>query len=566
MADEGTTRKTKYRNRMKGLFEASSSWLVHWRELAEYLMPRRGKYLQNNQTDTDKQRGEKRHQKIINGSASGALRTIAAGMQGGLTSPSRAWFQLVLGDEELMEISPVRNWLHIVRNQMLNVFQRSNFYGSIHGVYKELAGFGTAAMLIEEDLETVIRCRPFTIGEYRLILDAKYRPIGFFRKFSMTAVQIVERFAKGTEEGKKPKNISQKVWSAAQLSSKKDSWHEVVHCLKPKDNIDRRGMSYESVYFELEGDPGEDQFLSDGGYRTKPFVAPRWEVTGVNIYGDSPGMEALGDVKMLQKLESDKLKAIAKEVNPPMNAPLSMRGKGGTIIPGGINYHDITTGTAGFSPAYQVKMDIQGISVEIARVEDRIKNFFFNDLFLAVLGTEKEMTATEVAQRHEEKMLMLGPVIERLEAELLDTIIERTYSIMDNLGMLPPVPEELSGREIEIKYISLLSQAQRIVGISTIERTAQFVAGLSEVYPSVLDKFDADEAVDQFSSMVGIPPKIIISDDKVAEKRAADAEAAQQMQAAEAAAQGAESAKTLSETELDKGSALDAVLEQEGAA
>ena len=552
--DEKKQKKTqKYRSRNKRLRLDSDDWLIHWREIGEFMLPRKGKYLYGNETDSKP--GEKKHQKIINGSANDALRTIAAGMQGGLTSPSRPWFVLTLGDEELMEFAPVREWLHIVRNGMLNVFARSNFYGSIHGQYKELAAFGTSAMLIEEDLQTVIRCRPFTIGEYRLILDSKYRPVGLYRQFSMSAEQMEQKFGED--------NLSRTVKECAGDSNRKDKRFEVIHVIEPKSNVDANNMTYNSIYFELKGGEGEDdKFLREASYRSKPFVAPRWGITGVNTYGDSPGMEALGDVKMLQKMEEKKLTALAKMIDPPMNVPTALRGKGATIIPGGVNYVDVTAGQQGLTPSYQIEPRIQEMGLEVDRVENRIRKFFFNDLFLSVLGTDKDMTATEVAARHEEKLLMLGPVIERLEAELLDTIIERVYGIMDNLGMLPPVPPELSGREIEIKYISLLAQAQQIVGLSTIQRTAEFVTAMAGAYPQVLDKFDADEAVDQYSTMVGIPPKIIISDDKVKEKRAADAAAAQQMQAAEAAAQMAESGKTLSETELDKNSALDAVIEQ----
>lgn len=550
--DKGLTATQPYRNRHNALKLDSEDWRAYWEEIGENFMPRKGKYLGSNQ-DQNKS-GTKKHSKIINGTARDALRTIAAGMQGGLTSPSRPWFVLALPDEDLMEFAPVKDWLHMVRQGMLNIYARSNFYPSIHGLYKELAAFGTSAMLIEEDLTTVIRCRPFTIGEFRLALDARYRPDILDRQFSMTAEQMLEKFGE--------KAISEAVLESAKDSSRKDQRAEVVHFIGPMKNRDRRGMSYESIYYELKGD-GE-KFLRRGGYRGRPFVAPRWDITGVNTYGDCPGMDALGDQKMLQKLESDKLQALAKMVRPPMNAPLAMKGKGGTILPGGVNYVDVTTGAQGFTPTYQVKPNLQDIAFEIDRVESRIRKFFFNDLFLSVLGTDKNMTATEVVERHEEKMLMLGPVIERLQAELLDVVIERTYSIMDNLGMLPPVPPELSGQEIKIEYISLLAQAQRIVGTTAIQRTAEFVVNLSKVYPQVLDKFDPDEAVDQVSTMYGTPPKIVISDDKVREKREKDAEIAAAQASAAQMVQAVDSGKTLSDTELDKGSALDAVIEQQG--
>ncbi len=136
-ATDELTKTQKYRIRNKRLRDDSGSWMTHWRDLAKYLLPRKGRYLSGE--EDQKNAGAKKHQAIINGSANDALRIVAAGMQGGLTSPARPWFVLTLGDAELMEFAPVRIWLGAVRDAMLGVFAQSNFYGSIHGQYKELA-------------------------------------------------------------------------------------------------------------------------------------------------------------------------------------------------------------------------------------------------------------------------------------------------------------------------------------------------------------------------------------------------------------------------------------------
>lgn len=542
----------KYRTELAQLREDAETWRTHWKEIAEYMFPRKGRYLTN--PDEESNSGKKKHSKIINGSANDALRIIAAGMQGGLTSPSRPWFSLTLADEDLMEIESVRNWLHNVRNSMLAVYARSNFYGSLHGMYKELAAFGTAVMLIEEDFETVIRARPMTIGEFFLSLNSKYRPDTLYRQFSMTARQMIEDFGED--------NVSDQVKSAME-ADKGETRFEVIHCIYPNAEVntskdDYRGKAFASVYFEFKN--VGDNFLKRSGYDSIPFVAPRWDITGVDVYGNSPGMEALGDVKMLQKMEEKKLKALDKMVDPPMNAPTELKKKGGTIVAGGVNYIDVAQGQQGFTPAYQVTPNTRDTAFEIDRVELRIRRFFFNDLFLSVLATDKKMTATEVSHRYEEKMLMLGPVLERLQAELLDPMIERTFEIMTKFNLLPPPPKEIAGREIEVKYISLLAQAQKMVGITGIEQTSMFVGTLAGVNPEVVDKLDFDEAVDQYADMVGVPPKIIRSDDKVLKMR--EQRAAQQAQAQEAvmAAQRVDNAKKLSETKVGENNALDNIM------
>lgn len=555
---ENSSKTHKYRKRARVLRDEQSSYRDRWKSTVEYMLPYHGRYLAEDQDQRDSA-GNRKDQKIINGSATDALRIVAAGLQGGLTSPSRPWFLLTIPDDDLGEYAPVKEWLHRVRNIMLMVMSRSNFYTSTHNMYLELAAFGTGAMLIEENFQSVIRCRPFTIGEYTLGLDGCYRPNALYRQYSMSADQMVQRFGE--------KNVSQKVRDM--WKTKPDNRYEVQHCIQPREEgydptkTDYRGMAFESVYFEAFG---EDQnlFLRQSGYKGIPFVAPRWRVEGINTYGDCPGLDAIGDVKMLQKLEEKKLKKIDKHVEPPMNAPLALKAKGGTIISGGVNYMDVTQGQQAFSPAYQVDGNIDPVSREIALVEQRIRRMFFNDLFLTVIAQEggPQKTAYEIAKKYEEKLMMLGPVIEQFQSEFHDISLDRIYSVADDMGLIPPPPRELQGMELKTEYIGLLAQAQKMVGIHAIEGTANFVGALAGVFPEVVDKFDADQAVDEYSDMNGTPPKVIRSDDAVAKLRANRAQQQAAQTALANAAPAADAAKKLSEAKVGEGSLLDRVVKQ----
>lgn len=555
-AANGYSSKTdKYRKRAKDLREAQLSWRNQWQTIVDYMLPRHGRYL-TSEEDEQQNAGDRKDQKIINGSATDALRIIAAGLQGGLTSPSRPWFVLTFPDADLMEYAPVREWLHKVRNIMLMILARSNFYTSTHNIYLELAAFGTGAMLIEENFQSVIRCRPFTIGEYTLGLDSSYRVNALYRQFSMSADQMIQMFGKD-----KVRQQIRDIWP-----TKPDQRFEVQHCIQPNGKYDPtkadyRGMSFESVYFEVGADD-KNKFLREGGYKGIPFVAPRWRVEGINTYGDCPAFDAIGDVKMLQKLEEKKLKKIDKHVEPPMNAPLSLKAKGGTIINGGVNYLDVQQGQQSFTPAYQVDGNIQPVAMEIEKVEQRIRRFFFNDLFLTVIAQEggPQKTAYEIAKKYEEKLMMLGPVIEQFQSEFHDITLDRVYTIADDMGLIPPAPREIQGMEMKTEYIGLLAQAQKMVGIHAVEGTANFVGALAAVFPDVTDKFNADQAVDEYSDMNGTPPKIIRSDDEVAKIRT-NRQAQQAQQAALAmAVPAADAAKKLSETKVGEGSALDGLV------
>jgi hypothetical protein len=547
----------RYKTRATQLWDDAAPYRAHWKEIVEYELPRHGKYLTMKQDDP-KDAGSRKDQKVINGSGQDSLRIVAAGLQGGLTSPARPWFVLTIRDKDLREYGPVKTWLSDVRDILLMILARSNFYGAMHGLYKELAAFGTACMLIEEDLTSGLRCRPFTIGEFMLDLDSTYRPNALFRQFSMSARQMVEKFGE--------KNVTESVRAALKGNSGGQRY-EIQHVICPNKDVDaskadQRGMKFKSDYYEINGD-GE-KFLKRGGYRGKSFVAMRWEVKGVNAYGDCPGMEALGDIKMLQKMEEKKLKALDKMVDPPMNAPLSMKQKGGTVIAGGVNYLDVQQGQQGFTPAYQVNPDLQNIAFEIDRVEKRIKKFFYNDLFLMVAqDAGRAQTAYEIAKKYEEKMMLLGPVLESVQ-ESQDDVIDRAYFIAEQLGILPPPPQELIGQDIKVEYIGVFAQAQKMIANAPISETATFVGQLALVKPEVTDKFDFDQAVDEFSMGNGTPPRCIVPDDEVAGKRADRAKQQQQMQAASQMAAAADTAKKASETKLGEGSLLDKMGAQMG--
>jgi hypothetical protein len=543
------TKTAPYRKLYKDLRDDAQEWITTWKDINEYVLPRRGRYLFSEETEKYNQ-GERADQKIINSVATKSARTLAAGMQSGLTPHSRPWFVLGLLDKDLMEYDPVKVWINQVRDVMFDVFSRSNYYAAKSSIYLELGVFGIGAMLIEDDFETVARFRPFTIGEAFISLDSKYRAKTLARQFSMSAQQMIERFGE------------ESLSDAAKASIKSNNGNkrfEVIHVIRPrsKEIILPRHLAYESVYVELSGDP--NKFLGQSGYIDRPFVVPRWDVIGVDAYGGCPGDDTLGDNKMLQKMEVDKLKALDKYVDPPMNADVSLKAKGGNIASGGVNYID-TARNQTFTPAYQVNPEIQAIAFEIERVENRIKAGFFNDLFLSIITNDKNMTAREVVERHEEKMTILGPVVERVITEDLDPTVHRVFYLAQNMGLFPPMPEELQGREIKIEYISVLAQAQKMMGVSAIEQTAGFVGNLAAVFPSVVDKFDADEAVEEYAAKVGIAPQIIRGKEAVAELRQAQAQAQDAAIKQQQVAQTAQTAKVLSEVDTERPSALQALL------
>lgn len=551
---ESKTDVKAYLRRLADLERRYQSWRPHYEEINEFLCPRKSQFLSTEASQND---GAKLHNSIIDSTGGRALRILAAGMQSGLTSPARPWFKLGVPDKQLQDRWQVKNWLEEVRKMMLHIFQRSNFYNVTHSLYKDLAAFGTAAMSIDADYDSVIRCYGFTIGEYYLAIGPTYRVDSIYRNYWLPVRNVVEAYGED--------NVSVSTKNMYN-NGNGDIYIRLVHVIEPNPEakpwlIEARNKPYRSVVFEYASHGGK--FLSESGYDSFPVMAPRWEVTGNEVYGRSPGMETLGDIKMLQKMQKKSLIALDKMVDPPMNAPLTLKGKSVLTIPGGVNYIDTMGGSgATFTPAYQVALDFSNLEYKIERVQAAIREGLFSDLFLMLSQSPKNMTATEVMERHEEKLLMLGPVIERIQPELLDLAIDRTFQIM--LGawppLIPPAPPEMQGMELEVEYISLLAQAQKMVGITAIEQTAAFVGNLATVKPEVLDKFDQDEAVDIYADMVGVPPKLIVPDEDVQAMRQERAQQIKQQQMMEQGAQLAQGAKTLSETDTGGNNALTALM------
>ena len=562
----------QYQQRFDNVVQAAAEWKTNWKDISDYLYPRHGAFLAND--DEEQGKGEKKGQKIINTHASLSRQVCGAGIMSGLSSASKPWFRMGLADDELMELKPVRIWLHDVTKVLTDIFAKSNFYTSMRNLYSELCAFGFNVVIIEEDFDKIIRCRPTTIGECFVTLDSQYRPDTLYRKFWLSLSQVIDKYCPKGADGKYSQRnadgtgVSDSVWAAWEGtqnesgSDRREEKYLIYNVIEPRkvrdpNDLGPKGMPYASMTWMVSG--GDDQFLKISGYTSKPFIAPRWEVTGTDTYGDCPGMGALSEVKQLQLMETDKLLAIELEVKPPMNAPSSMADQALTQLPGGVNFYDPQSGQQGMTPTHMVRSNLQNLGLTLQQVEQRIDRHFFVQLFLSVLGEAKQLTAAETYQRIAEKVQQLGPVIERLETEALDEAIDRAYTIADDAGMFPPPPEEILDMEIKPEYISLLAQAQKLAGTTSIEAFAGFVAQVAAVKGDALDKVDWDEMIDQYAALLGVPPELVRTDDVVSEMRAAAAAQAAAQQQMESGMEIANGAKLLSEAKMDSPSALTAM-------
>jgi len=553
-----------------------TSFIAHWRELAEYILPRRPRWF-----TSDTNRGERRNQKIIDGTGTLASRTLRSGMMGGVTSPARPWFRLTTPDPALAEFGPVKIWLDIVTKQMVNMFLRSNLYNSLPTVYGDMGVFATSAMMVEESFKgDVLRTYPFPIGSYFISNNSRGSVDTFVRDQRFTVRQIVEKFGKKRQSGAPDwSNFSSAVKSAYD-SHQYETWIDVCHVIEPNRNFNDRMIEakfkrFRSAYFEKGSQSGQQSYslqrdapyLRESGYDRFPVLAPRWETTGEDFYGnDCPGMAAIGDIKQLQLMQKRKAQAIEKIVNPPMTAPTALRTAKTSILPGDVTYVDTQGTQNGFKPAHEVNIRLGELTADIQDIRHNIQRAFYEDLFLMLANDQRlqPRTAEEIVSKREEKLLALGPVLEQLNQDLLDPLIDIAFDYMVRQDMVPPAPDEIQGSALKVEYVSVMAQAQKLVGIAGIERFVGFVGGIGQTTgdPSTMDKADWDQTIDVYGDRMGVDVGIIRSDEQVENIRESRAKAQQAAQAIASAREIASTAKDLAGSDLESDNALKRVLQQ----
>jgi hypothetical protein len=320
-------------------------------------------------------------------------------------------------------------------------------------------------------------------------------------------------------------------------------WLTILHAIEPNENHkqgSRRSdeRPFRSVYMILEG--AKQDVLEDSGYYEFPALCPRWVTTASDIYGSSPAMDALADCRELQIAVEKTRIGLEKEVDPPLL--IYNNGIDGIIdtSAGGITRtSSLAAGQEAVVPLSKVQANLPAAERWIAKLEHILQRHFHNDLFLMISEADKRMTATEVAERQGEKLLMLGPVLDRLRSEMFQPLIERVYGIMDRKGIVAFPPPHISGQKVNVEFISILAQAQKQAGIGGISQTLGFAAQVAQLYPAITDKFNFDEMADAWAEMQGIPPNLMRSDEEVAQMRAERAKQQQMQQAMEAMKQGA---------------------------
>lgn len=538
--------------RIAGMRTERASWMSHWAELAEFILPRRYKWLpQPNQGN----RGSAINGSIVDETGTLAARTLAAGLLAGVVSPTRPWFKLkISGFQEDPEVS---RWLGEGQKRMMEVFQESNFYSAMSVHIFDQVVFGTGCVLIYQNYENVINCITPCLGEFMYDLDNDGCVYTIGREYVQTAQQLKQEFGEDRlSEGtrnllRNGSNFSQEV---------------IVNHLIEKNEGDfgtvPKSFPFREVYWEAGS--GRKEYLRTKGYYSWPGCTSRWDVTSNDPYGRAPGMDALGGIKQLQIETRRKAENVDKLNRPPLLADIALQGNPMALLPGGVTYvAGLAAGRDGAKPVYTVMNAIGEMRQDIQEIQQRIKITFHNDLFTGITDLQTVRTATEIDARREEKLVLLGPVLEHIIKETLNNAIDRTWDIMSRGGLLPPAPAVLRGKStfVHTDYVSMLAMAQRGIATAAIEKLWAFAGGIAGIKPTVINKLDEYATIDVYADALGADPKIVRGAKEVAAIEDAQEQERRADKMAGMVQPGADAAKTLSETPVGgAASALDLIL------
>lgn len=500
MMDSRAKSLIERKNRMAG---ERGVWENHWQEIAELMSPDRADFTGYRTP------GEKRMEKIHDGTALLSSTHLGSGLWGMLTSSTNDWFGVESEIAELNKDYSVKVWCAETSRRMRSVFASHGqaFYSAALDYLYDVPTLGTGVFYTDEEVgkaNIFFSCRH--LAECYIAENDRERVDFLVRKFQWTARQAVKRW-RGA--------CSKAVLDAAEKQPERK--FNFLHGVMPIDEWDgkRTNKPFASVY--VDEDAG--QILAEGGYFDFPYQVARWSTRSRGVYGDGAGMIALPDTKMVNAMSITTIRAAQKTVDPTLLAPDEDAISGIRTSPGGIIYGGVDMRGNQLVRPLVTGADV-GLGIELTEQRrTAIREAFYWSLLMMV--DKANMTATEIVSRNEEKMNLMGPQLGRLQTEFLDPLITRVFGIMMRAGALSPPPAILQQYPgLSIQYLSPMARIQRAGEASATMRTLEVAGQMGQANPEIWDKVDTDAALDIMSSAFGAPPELLRPPEAVEQIRA----------------------------------------------
>lgn len=544
------TKRKHFDNRLEALKAKRSILEPEWKDIVQYLAPDCGSF--DDPTSDKQKKKDPYYKQNINSLPAFYMKNLAAALVSNLTPGRLRWFRLNVDNESREESI----WLNEVSRIMYNLFNNASLYEHLYNAFLESSLFGPSIIGMQYTPELVYDFVPATIGEFYLaegktgIVDTCYR------RFAMTNIQLYDAF--GDKVGKK-------ILDALERDDT-ETYHNVVHAVEPNPRYlkywkNEFNKPYISVYY-IEDERNDEEFLEYKGLSHFPYLIARWDKVGDSTYGNGIGRLILGDVKSLQAYERDLAKASKKKISPPLKGSQELKNAITNVSADGITF---TNDINGLTPLYNVNYETNDALNNLQRIMQRLYSQTYNDLFYALLNKDKTMSATEAGAIEQEKLTMLGSVTERLQNEFLKPLIVGGFMIAYENNVLPEPPQSIVGKELTIRYQSLLAMAQELGDLSNVERYLQFITSAGSINPTALKKPDMLAISNFYAERLGLDLSLTKSDEQVEAELQAEQAAQQEMQqqqlGLEQLTAGAQAAKDYAQAGTVSGNALDELMQ-----
>jgi len=509
--------------RYESLKGAMVNWHSHYDWIARYFIPKKDNVYGGDAP------GEEKHNYLYDSTTVHANELLASALHSMLTNPALKWFSLGTGEKEIDKQADVREWFQDTVEKMHDVLNNSNFQTEIHEVYLDLASFGTAPLYIMDDPQKVVRflSRPI----YQLYTDENEQGMidAVFREYEFTTRQLIQEFGEEV--------IPPEIVEKANSSQEK---YKVLHATFPRkdmfmDKTIQEGSLKRAKYASFHILMKYKSLLRESGFRELRYVVPRWSKISGEKLGRSPAMKALPDARMLNVMIKTLIRGAQKVVDPPLQVSDDGQYRPLKMVPGAINY--VRPGSDGIR-AIETKARPDIGQLVLDDVRERIRQAFFIDQLQLREGPQ--MTATEVRQRTEEQLRLLGPILGRLHNELLKPLIDTLFEIMLRRNQFKQVPDVLADRELKITYLSAIARVQRTAEAQNLLLALEDISPIVQNDMSILDNIDSDKAFKHAAHLRGVPEAILRKDKDVEAIRQQRAEMQQQQMQKEQQMQEAE--------------------------
>lgn len=510
-ADKKAVEIIKKHDKMKA---NRTNWDRYWKELADFFIP------QKSNVYGQVTSGQKLENKLYDSTSIHAVELLASALHGMLTNPSLSWFGLTTGNPELDRKKPVSQWLEDAKNKMIVTLNNSNFQTEIHELYMDLVSFGTGLMGIDRDDVEIIRFRTSPIYESYIEENNKGVVDVVSTEREWTVRQIIQEFGEKVVAEKCPDLIKK-------YEDDPESKEKVIHHVAPRDLKSKSNVPKKMAFASFHVIRRHSQVLRESGYKTQRNVSPRWTKLSSEVYGRSPAMKCLSDVKTLNTMVQSMLQASQLRATPPIQAPDDGLMSPQKIRPASTLFY--RAGTKDRFEPLNLTGDLGVNEKMLERISSNISRAFFIDQLQLQQGPQ--MTATEVNQRSMESLRLLSPILGRLHNELLKPIIDRVFEIMLEAKMFDVLPPEFSGVDkLEINYTSQIAKAQKESELDAFPKFLQATGTIIQLKPESMDNVNPDEFFRHNWKVVGLPEKSLYDENEVRRTREARAQQAAQQQ------------------------------------